>query len=408
MCIRDRLSTYLIMGALLAILPSWVKAKKNVAPVKTASPFITRYVDGLYKARWVVMGAYALICAGAVFLALSNKVNADPYKYFAKDFPMRKAQDFILEHLEGVVGFEMSIDSGQDEGIKDPVFLGKVESFEKKLLEINGVTKSVSVLDVFKQTNRSLHGGDQAYYKLPESKELVAQEFFLYTMSLPQGMDVNDQVTVKNDSMRMRLISEITDSDTWTKTAANIMELGKKHGLSVNVTGKTRLYQSMNGYVTRSFVVSLLLAVVLVALILIFAFRSIKIGLLSMIPNLIPLIFGGAMLKILGHSLDIGTVLVFSVCLGIAVDDTIHVLSNFRDYVRKGYSEKEAIAMVLTHTGPALLVTTMVLVGAFGTLAFATFLPNVYFGIMTAVVLISALITDVTCLPAMLMAKAKE
>ena len=402
------LSTYLIMGALLVLLPSWVKKKKATSNVKEASPFIKSYVEKIYKIRWLVIGFYVVLCSGALFLALSNTVNSDPYKYFAKDFPMRKAQDFILENLEGVVGFELSIDSGKEEGIKDPEFLKRVESFELELKNIDGVTKTVSVLDIFKQTNRSLHGDDQAYYKLPESKDLVAQEFFLYTMSLPQGMDVNDQVTVKNDAMRMRLISEITDSSTWTRTAEQIMKMGKNHNLDVKVTGKTRLYQSMNGYVTRSFVISLLLAIVLVALILIVAFRSVKIGLLSMIPNLIPLIFGGAMLKILGHSLDIGTVLVFSVCLGIAVDDTIHVLSNFRNYTREGLSEKEAIALVLTHTGPALVVTTMVLIGAFGTLAFATFLPNVYFGIMTAVVLLSALVTDVTCLPAMLMAKDKN
>ena len=124
-----------------------------------------------------------------------------------------------------------------------------------------------------------------------------------------------------------------------------------------------------------------------------------------MLPNLFPLIVGGAVLHLIGQHLDIGTVLVCSVCLGIAVDDTIHILANYQRQRAAGMSPSDSIAFVLSHTGPALVVTTFVLVAAFGTLAFATFVPNVYFGIMTAVILLTALLTDLTFLPAILMAR---
>ncbi|MBT8496481.1 MAG: MMPL family transporter, partial [Deltaproteobacteria bacterium] len=398
-------ATYLIMGPLLVWAPSWVKAKGNVDELKQASPWIIRYTGFIHKYRWAVIAVYSAMTIGAVFMSAANTVNSDPYKYFAKEYPLRKAQDFILDNLSGIASFEMSISAGKEEGIKDPAFLKKVEKFSNQVIAMDGVSKSVSLVDIFKQTNRSLNGDQQEFYKLPDSKDLVAQEFLLYTMSLPQGMDVNDRVTVKNDAIRLTLISELTESSKWTAAAAEMKKKADALGLDVTVSGKTMLYQSMNGYVTRSFVQSIIIAIFLVSLILIVAFKSIRLGALAMIPNLIPLVFGGAVLYLIGQSLDIGTVLVCSVCLGIAVDDTIHILTNYQRQRRAGKSPSDSIAFVLSHTGPALVVTTFVLVAAFGTLAFATFIPNVYFGIMTAVILVTALVTDFTFLPAILMAR---
>jgi len=164
----------------------------------------------------------------------------------------------------------------------------------------------------------------------------------------------------------------------------------------------------MNHYVVKSFIQSLLIAMVLISVVLIVAFRSFKLGGLALIPNFIPLILGGAMLKLLGHSLDVGTVVVAALCLGIAVDDTIHILANYLKRREAGYDPRSAIAMVLTHTGAALVATTLVLVGAFGTFGFGTFVPNVYLGIMTALILSTALLTDLTLLPALLMARASR
>ncbi len=399
-------ASYLIMGPLMVWSPSWVRSVGEAHELKRASERALRYTRFVHRHRWGIIGAYAVISVGALAIASSNRVNSDPYKYFSEDYPVRKAQDFIIDNLSGIAGFEMSIAAGREDGIKEPAFLKKVEDFETKVVALPGITKAISLVDIFKQTNRSLHGDDPAAYALPATKDLVAQEFLLYTMSLPQGMDVNDRVTVKNDALRMTLISRITDSDTWTRTAAKIQLIGADLGLDVTVSGKTMLYQSMNGYVTRSFIQSLLIAAVLVSLILIVAFRSLPLGSLAMLPNIVPLMIGGAVLKLIGHDLDIGTVLVCSVCLGIAVDDTIHILTNFRRHQHNGLDAIEAIAMTLTHTGPALVVTTMVLVAAFGTLAFATFIPNVFFGIMTAVILSAALLADLTFLPAILMARA--
>jgi predicted RND superfamily exporter protein len=125
-----------------------------------------------------------------------------------------------------------------------------------------------------------------------------------------------------------------------------------------------------------------------------------------MIPNVLPIVIGGAFLKLIGQPLDLGTVLVASVCLGIAVDDTIHVLANFQRLRRQGRDEFQAMREVFAHTAPALLSTTAILVLTFGTFVTADFTPNVYFGLLTALILAAALLVDMTLTPVLLVKKA--
>ncbi len=190
--------------------------------------------------------------------------------------------------------------------------------------------------------------------------------------------------------------------------ATGMEERAAELGLDAVVTGKMMLYRSMNDHVVRSYLRSFALAVAAIAVLLIIALRSVKLGLLSMIPNTVPLALGAGMASLLEKPLDIGTVLVTSVCLGIAVDDTIHFLSGFHRWLAAGHDRATAVAMVFTHTGPALLVTTLVLVAGFGTFVFASYMPNVNFGILTALILSTALLTDLLLLPALLLRHSRN
>lgn len=396
--------TYFLMGPLMRLGPSFVKPKSDGQDLDAPSAFGWKMTDLVHRYRYPIVGFYAVGCIAAVILATQIRINADPYKYFAVGYPLRDAQDFVLANLGGVPSFETMIDSGREDGIKDPEFLAKVEVLEADVVaSVDGINRSVSIVDILRQTHRSLNGGSDAFYTLAKDKDTIAQEKFLYEMSLPQGRDINNQVTIKNDALRISFISTISDSARWTRVARDIEDRAQELGLDAQVTGKSMLYQSMNGYVVESFITSLTIAIVLISTLLVVFFRSLRTGGIALLPNLIPLLIGGAALRLLGVDLDIGTVLVSSVCLGIAVDDTIHIMANFNRYQKEGRDVRESIAMIVTNTGPALITTTLVLVFGFGTLAFATFVPNVYFGVMTAVVLLTALITDLTFLPALMM-----
>lgn len=401
------LMTYLLLGPLCYLLPFRVKEAKEAA--KRSDERAASYANLLIKYRTPVIAGFSVAGIVCFALATQNTVNSDPFKYFREGFDIRVANEFIEDNVGGARGVELAIDAGEEEGIKDPEFLAKVEAFQAWIdKEIPGVSRTVSIVDILKQTNRSLNAGEQAHYKLPPNRQAIGQELFLYTMSLPQGMNINDRVSIKNDAMRVTVLWTISSSKDVTDAIAKIEDKGKEMGLTVNATGKNRLYQSMNGYVVNSFIWSLSIAVVLISIVLIAFFRSARIGLLAMLPNAIPLILGGAVLFVCGQNLDIGTVLVMSVSLGIAVDDTIHVITNYIRLRAEDRSPQAAVREVIAHTSPALVTTSVILVVAFGTFVFATFTPNLWFGILSAIILTIALVTDLTFLPALLMgSKAK-
>jgi predicted RND superfamily exporter protein len=250
--------------------------------------------------------------------------------------------------------------------------------------------------------NRSLHGGDQNFYKLPQTRKEIAQQLFLYTMSLPQGMDLNNRMTLDKSSMRMSVLWDLQDSNGSLKMIDKIEKKATSLGLDSYVTGKLPIYQKLEGYLVTSFFTSISVALFLVGLLLIFIFKSVKLGLLSLIPNIYPLVCGAGVIKLMEKDIDIGTALVTSVCLGIAVDDTIHFLIDFNRKMKKSGDLKLSLAQVFTFTGPALIFTTIILAAGFGVFAFADFAMNYNFGVLSAAVFVSALVIDLVLLPSIL------
>jgi uncharacterized protein len=396
------LLTYLVLGPLLVLVPVRAGRVDTTAAARDRR-VAGRILGALVRRRVAVVVGSVLLTAGAIALATSNDINSDPFKYFDDDVDVRAANEFIEATVGGARGVELVIESGVEDGIKDPAFLRKVEALQAWIQQQPGVTRAVSLVDVLKSTHRSLNGDRPEAYALADDRETIAQELFLYTMSLPQGMDLNDRVTLRNDALRMTVLWTIAMSSEVVDTARAIEARAGELGLTVQVTGKYHLWNSMNEYVVRSFLWSFLLALVTISLTLAIALRSIKLALLSMLPNVVPILFGGAFLKVLGQPLDLGTVLVASVCLGIAVDDTIHVLANYRRFRQDGQPPFDAMREVFAVSGRPLLVTTTILVLSFGAFLTGDFIPNVYFGVLTALVLTVALVTDLVLLPVILL-----
>ncbi len=394
-------TSYLVIGSLLFLLP--IRAS-TIAPEEAAigEQRASRYVGWILGHRRGVLLVMSLLFLGAAVLSALNEVNSDPFKYFREGFPAREANDFIEAEVGGTRGIELVLDAGAEDGIKDPAFLRKVDELQKWIESIPSVSRAVSIVDVLKATHRSLNGDAQEAYVLADTREAISQELFLYTMSLPQGMDLNDRVSLKNDAVRMTVLWTIATSSEVVEQIAIVENKAKELGLKAEVTGKNRLWQSMNGHVVRSFISSFFSAAVSISLIIIVALRSLRLGILAMIPNLVPLVFAGAFLYLFRQPLDVGTVVVASVVLGIAVDDTIHILTNFRRARHEGKTPRQALVEVFAHTSPALISTTSILAAGFGVFAFATFMPNVYFGILTAITLVAAALIDFTLTPVLL------
>jgi hypothetical protein len=393
--------TYLVVGSLLVILP--IKAGR-VGPESAALDrrLAHRWVEFLARNRGTVMVVAAVVTLASGALAAGSEVNADPFKYFQKSVPIRVSNEFIEDRVGGARGIEIVIESGREDGIKDGAFLQKVDQLQSWIAEIPEVTRALSLVDILKSVNRSLNGDRPDAYSLPHDRETIAQELFLYTMSLPQGMDLNDRVTIKNDALRMTILNRIPTSRENVEVIERIEAKARSMGLVAHATGKFSLYQRTNGYVVNAFLWSFFTSLFSISFVMMLFLRSVKLGLVAMIPNVLPIVVGGAVLKLIGQPLDMGTVLIGAVCLGIAVDDTIHVLANFRRLRGQDMPARDAMKAVLAHAGRPLLATTAILVISFGSFLQADFTPNLYFGVLTAVVLGIALLTDFTVTCAML------
>lgn len=394
--------TYFFLGAVLYIIPLKVKPREEAVRERYTQR-ATNYTRILQANRTAVLITFSVVAVISVVLAVQANVNSDPYKYFVEGYPARVADEFITKQVGGGRAVEFVIRTGEDDGIKQPEFLKKLDTFQRWIEEKPFVQRTLSIVDIFKATNRSLNGDDQAFYTVPESQAAAAQLLLVYAMGLPAGQDLEDRITENNDALRMTVLWSVTDSQTWNDEVRELGAKAKEMGFDFTITGKGNLYQLMNPYLVSSFIESISIALLLISLLLIIVFRSVKMGLIALIPNCIPLLMGGALFYILDLALDAGSVLVLSVCLGIAVDDTIHILTNYFRLRKQGEHAEQAVVKVLTHTTPALVATTVILVFGFGTLAFGDFVPNVYFGALTALILSMALFTDVTFLPALLL-----
>jgi len=391
----------------LTTIPLLIIFNKNSASkslnTKTLSESAVRsYLNFVREKRVWIITLFILISGSFTYLALQNEINSDPYTYFSESDPISKGNRFVLNSYGGVGGPELIVDSGEPGGITSPEFLYKVELFQDWLEDKEYVNKSVSIINILKEMNQSLNGGKKEFFKIPERKDQIAQELFMYTMSLPVGMDLNNRMDLSQQKLRLSVLWSLQTSKDSLKGVEDYEQKAKEIGLNIKTTGKPILFHRMNSYVVYTFFTSIAMALVLITIIMIFIFKDLKLGLLSLIPNILPIVFGAGALTLLDTPIDIGCAIVASVTLGIAVDDTIHFLSHYNLLRRSGMNIYDSMFKVFTSTGLALIVTTVILVSCFGLFMFANLTPNINFGILCALVLSLALVTDLLLLPAII------
>ena len=387
--------------------PAQAEARAGRPRGRHVSPAAAAFTVLVHRYRFLIIAVFIGLASLGSILSMGVEVNSNMWKYFKEDTPTRMAWQAIQEHVGSSDGPELIVENKGEGGVKDPAVLRKVEKLENWLRLQPQVTKVVSLLSIIRELNRALHGGNPAFATLPASREEIAQLLFLYNMNLPRGMDINNMITTSQDALRLSVRWNLADSRDALRMSEDIENKARQLGLKLHITGKHHLLNKLNPYLVDTFLVSLSWAILSVGALLLLVFRSPRIGLLALFPNVVPLLICGAILRLLQIPLDIGTVIVFSVCLGIAVDDTIHLLSHFEENRRSGYSSARSLALVFTETAPALITTTVVLALGFGTMIFASFVPNTNFAMMVAVVFTMALLTDLFLLPALLLAFSK-
>jgi len=348
-----------------------------------------------------IVGIFTLLIVILGLGITQLKVDSNSIKYFGKETTVRSGSDFIEEKLTGSMIYEIILDSKQKEGAKDPKFLEKIVTFEKALsANYANVTFSTSLKDIVERMQEVLNPDAKA--PLPSTQNMVAQYLLFYSMSLPQGMELNDKIDTTERYLRLSINSNIQDSskdlamidwiNTWWKQNSN-------YGSSVQ--GQTAIFAYMQNNVIDTLLISITATLILVVFAMFFIFRNIKMLWIFILPNIAPILLVAGVMGYLGISIDIGVAISASVILGIAVDDTIHFFSKYFDAI-KTMSFEESIDYVLSHSGNAMILTTFILSFTFAIFGVSSFVPNVNFSIVTVVALNMALILDLLLLPALL------
>ena len=362
-----------------------------------------KMVSLLDRHKKLILSVFSVITLTTIYWAFQNEINVSVYRYFDQQSPLSKANRFVRKNLGGVMGPEIVLDSGREDGVKQPEFLRKLEEFQNWLESLPKITKTVSIVNIIKEVHQSLNGGGAEQYRIADSAELIGQEIFVYEMELPPGMGINSRIDLKARKARLNVKWEVHNSREVALYLEKIEAKLKEMGLEGRVTGKNVLFSRINEYIIETYLLSIGIAVTLITLLFIIIFRSFKAGLLSLIPNIIPLIIGTGLLWPLGISIDTGCVIVVSVTLGIAVDDTIHFLSHYFYSRGKKQSIKDSLLYVFSGSALSLILTTVLLVSCFSMFMFSSLGPNKNFGLISTVILSFALLCDLIFLPSILL-----
>ena len=353
-----------------------------------------------------------LASTGLTAIALSAsiaslEVNDQFTEYFDQRLAIRQANDFSTDNLVGLYSVTFSLDSGEPQGVTDPQFLRTVEAFADWFEARPNVVHVSSFTDVMKRLNRNMHGDDPSFHRLPDSGDLGAQYLLLYEMSLPYGLDVNDQVDV--DKRALRLDVTYGDADVATVerdialAEAWLDENGVGNMHAAVGTGVTKMFSQITRRNIDSMIVGTGLGFLLISLILAFALKSVRLGLVSLIPNVLPAAMALGVWAYLVGQVGFAVSIVAGLSVGIIVDDTVHFLAKY-NHARQTKSAEEAVLYAFRNVGTAILGTTVIVAGGFAVLGLSTFRVTAYMGLLTSLTIVCALAVDFLLLPALLIA----
>jgi len=391
-----------LLPALVAILP--IKARDGLM---RQSQVMERF--GEFTIRWRRVLLPSMIVAIAGFTALLPQFTFDDrfVKYFDERMEFRVASDWAADNLTGIYQIEFSVPAGSSAGINEPKYLRNLSKFSEWLRAQPEVLHTSTLTDTMKRLSRNMHGDDKAWYKLPAERKLAAQYLLLYEMSLPFGLDLNDQINV--DKSATRVIATLQDMSAgkmraFEKRANDWISGNLPANMKSKASGAGLMFAHISGRNINSMLSGTLIALVLISGILIVAFRNWRIGLISLIPNLVPAGMGFGLWAIIVGEVGMSVAVVAAMTLGIVVDDTIHFLSKYlRARRERGASPEEAVRYAFATVGKALTVMTLVLMAGFFVLAGSSFAVNANMGLLTALTIGIALMVDFLFLPPLLM-----
>ena len=390
------------LPAIMAVFPLRVKvvSSSHNGLIDKLSDWVINNRNSLF---WSMMIIIIVLSAKIPQIQIDEKFN----EYFDTRYQFRGDNDYVIEHLTGFESIEYSLNAADSGGVSNPVYLKKVDEFAQWYRQQPGVIYVGTLTDTMKRLNKNMHGDDEAYYRLPEERDLLAQYLLLYELSLPFGLDLNNQINIDKSSTRFTAILESVSTQhalALEKRAQKWLRENAPPEMASHGASPLIMFSHIAKRNIDSMMIGNTLALLLISAILIAVLRSFKLGLISTVPNLVPMFMTFGLWGWVVGEIGLAVSVVAPVALGIIVDDTVHFLSKFRRArVELGKTTEEAIRYSFHTVGPALFLTSLILVCGFLVLTFSGFRMNVQLGYMTTIAIIFALLADFLFLPTLIM-----
>jgi predicted RND superfamily exporter protein len=391
----------LLLPALMMILPLRVKAGG-----RSGTHLMVRFSEWVIRNQKKLLPGMGVVILLLVGLAPLNVANDIYVHYFDDKIEFRRDTDFALDNLTGMYYMDFSLDSSEESGISRPEFMRQVEQFTNWLRQQPEVIHVSTITDTFKRLNKNMHGDDPGWQKLPEQRNLAAQYLLLYEMSLPYGLDLNNQIDIEKRATRvsvtMKTISSVAVLDIeqrvhrWMQTnTPDLLTWGSSPTVMFAHIGMNNI---------RSMMIGTAVALVVISFILIIALRSLRYGLVSLVPNLAPAGMAFGLWALIDGEIGLSLSVVAAMTLGIVVDDTVHFLSKYlRARREQGLNAADAVRYSFKTVGVALWITSLALIAGFLVLATSSFELNAGMGVLTSIIIAFALLADFLLLPPLLM-----
>ncbi len=407
------------VGVMLAFIYTVILLPALIAlfPVRRAKPgearqarLVDRILSGIGRIACAYPGrvifASLAITALAVVGMTGLRFSHNALKWMPEEYAIRQATEVIDRNLKGSVALEVVIDTHRENGIHDPAILNQLERSVQFASELHiqdiSVGKAWTITAILKEIHQALNENRPEFYAIPQDRKLVAQEFLLFENS--GSDDLEDVVDTTFSKARFTLKSPFHDAMVYKVLLDSVKDHFEKNypGVTVTVTGVMALFTAIIHNVVTTMAKSYIIALSIITVLMMVLIGRVRIGMLSMVPNLVPIMVILGLMGWLDISFDLSTILIGSITIGIVVDDTIHFMHNFRRYVEETGDVAVAVRSTMLTTGRAMLITTVVLASGFFITTLAEMKNTAVFGLLTGSAVVLALVADYFLAPALM------
>ncbi len=401
------LYTLLLLPALIAIFPVRRKEEKRNYSVIFFDRMLIGAGNFATRRPWFVLTLTGVILVIAAYGVAQLRFSHNPVAWFPKDDPFPNSVKVIDKGLKGSMVLEAVVDTKQKNALFQPDVMNRLEAFNRAAENITEsnifIGKTISVADTLKQIHKSLNANDDEFYRIPQDSELIAQEFILFENGGTD--DLENLIDSQYSKARITMKLPWEDANAYTGIQKKIISQLEKtfQGVgTVTITGMIALLTRTIYNVIVTMMSSYIIAGVVITVMMILLLGNLKYGLISMIPNLLPVIIAMGLMGYTGMTLDLSNILIGSIIIGLAVDDTVHFFHNFRRYYMNTGNVKFAVQETLLTTGRALLFTSLVLASGFFLFVASDMINLINFGLIASLAIATALLADIILAPALM------